>query len=390
MKKFSPFWVFCYTLTIMNKENASREKKTLLRPLLLIFAGVLFFAGWFFLSNLLEAQRVVYDRNAAAVLVSEEAPAVVPKLDVLAYEKKMNAVVHNVLLSGATSTNPADLVFSTTTNSSLWPVKAVYPNVGALLPFNRIVAYYGNLYSKNMGCLGEYPEDEMLSRLDNEVAKWERADPRTPVIPALHYIAATAQGSPGKEGKYLLRMPDDQIDEVLRIAKKRNAIVFLDLQVALSNLQTELPYIEKYLKMPQVHLGIDPEFSMKTGAKPGSVVGTYDAADINYAANYLAKLVRENNLPPKVLIVHRYTQAMVTNYKRIKPLPEVQIVMHMDGWGPAAKKINTYEQFIYSEPVQFTGFKLFYKNDIFDAGTSLMTPKELLKLTPQPMYIQYQ
>src|SRR5579875_2548373 len=32
-----------------------------------------------------------------------------------------------------------------------WPVKnAPYPLAGALLPFNRIVAYYGNLYSKKM------------------------------------------------------------------------------------------------------------------------------------------------------------------------------------------------------------------------------------------------
>ena len=34
---------------------------------------------------------------------------------------------------------------------NLWPVQTVYPNAGAILPFNRIVAYYGNLYSKKMG-----------------------------------------------------------------------------------------------------------------------------------------------------------------------------------------------------------------------------------------------
>jgi hypothetical protein len=135
---------------------------------------------------------------------------------------------------------------------------------------------------------------------------------------------------------------------------------------------------------------MDPEFSMKHGIRPGKVVGTYDAADINFAANYLAKLVRDNNLPPKVLVVHRYTQKMVINYQEITPLPEVEIVMHMDGWGGAAKKLNTYQQFIYKEPVQFTGFKLFYKNDIFVKGTVLMTPDELLKLRPKPVYIQYQ
>ena len=81
---------------------------------------------------------------------------------------------------------------------------------------------------------------------------------------------------------------------------------------------------------------------------------------------------------------------MVTNYKLIIPLPEVQIVMDMDGWGPKAKKINTYKQFIYPQPVQFAGFKIFYKNDILEKGTTLFTPEELLKLRPIPIYIQYQ
>ncbi|MFA6586082.1 MAG: hypothetical protein WCS86_02885 [Candidatus Paceibacterota bacterium] len=274
--------------------------------------------------------------------------------------------------------------------SHLWPVKTVYPNAGAILPFNRIIAYYGNLYSKGMGVLGQYEEKEMLERLDAEVKKWNIADPSTPVIPALHYIAVVAQGSAGQDGKYRARMPDSEIDKVLAIAAKINAIVFLDIQVGLSNLQTEVPLLEKYLKMPQVHLGVDPEFSMKNGIRPGKVVGTYDATDINFTANYLSKIVKENNLPPKILIVHRYTQNMLTNYKEIKPLPEVQIVMHMDGWGGAAKKINTYRQFVYKEPVQFTGFKLFYKNDILTPGTTLMTPNDLLKLSPQPVYIQYQ
>ena len=34
--------------------------------------------------------------------------------------------------------------------SGRWPVRDSFAAPGALLPFNRIVAYYGNLYSKNM------------------------------------------------------------------------------------------------------------------------------------------------------------------------------------------------------------------------------------------------
>jgi hypothetical protein len=139
-----------------------------------------------------------------------------------------------------------------------------------------------------------------------------------------------------------------------------------------------------------VHLAIDPEFAMHNGQAPGSVVGTYSSADVNYAINHLSKIVQDNDLPPKVLIVHRFTQNMVTGYANIKPTPEVQVVMDMDGWGSPAKKLNTYQQFIHLQPVQFTGFKLFYKNDLKPPSTRMLTPAELLKLSPQPLFIQFQ
>lgn len=292
---------------------------------------------------------------------------------------------------GTTNSTTSSATRATSTTKELWPVKnAVYPKVGAILPFKRIVAYYGNLYSKKMGILGEYEPDEVLRKLQSQVKEWEVADPATPVQPALHYIAVVAQGSAQKDGTYRARMPHEQIEKVLEMAKKINAIVFLDVQVALSDLQRELPPLEKYLSMPNVHLGIDPEFSMKTGNKPGSVIGTMDAADINFAATYLAGLVQKHDLPPKVLTFYRFTRNMVTNYKNIKTIPEVQMVLTMDGWGHQARKIGTYKSFVYPEPIQFTGFKLFYKNDLKQENSRLMTPSEVIKLTPAPIYIQYQ
>lgn len=276
-------------------------------------------------------------------------------------------------------------------SSGKWPVKTDFmPMPGSILPFKTIIAYYGNLYSKQMGILGELPRDQMIAKLKSEIAKWKAADSTLDIQPALHYIAVTAQQAPGAAGKYRLRMPFKEIDKVLDMAKEINAIVFLDIQVGKSTIQQELPEFEKYLKMPNVHIGMDPEFSMKSGHAPGQVVGTYDAADINYVTNYMAKIVRENNLPPKILVVHRFTQRGVTNYKNIKTQPEVQVVMHMDGWGAPARKVNTYKQFIYKEPVEFTGFKLFYKNDVIRSKARLMTPEELLALKPRPVYIQYQ
>jgi hypothetical protein len=272
-----------------------------------------------------------------------------------------------------------------------WPVKnQPFPRKGAILPFKRIVAYYGNLYSKKMGILGEVPPKELWTKLKSELKAWELADPSTPVLPAIHYIAAVGQGTPMKDGSYCKRMPDAQIDSALAIAAMGNAIVFLDLQVALSTVKKEVPLIEKYLKLPQVHLGIDPEFSMKEGHVPGKKIGYMNADDINFCSDYLAKLVRKNNLPPKILIVHRFTQGMVKNYKGIKLHPEVQIVMNMDGWGEPILKFSTYKSYIAREPVQFTGFKLFYKNDLRKKPNKMITPAELMKLKPQPIYIQYQ
>lgn len=271
-----------------------------------------------------------------------------------------------------------------------WPQKFPYPLPGAVLPFHRIVAFYGNLYSKKMGILGEIPKKEMLAKLKGEVAKWQAADTTINVIPALHYIAVTAQGAPGKDGKHRMRMPSSQIDTMINWAKEINGLVFLDIQVGHSTVREEVPPLEKYLRLPQVHLGIDPEFSMKGGNIPGKKIGTFSAEDVNTAIDDLAVLVKKYNLPPKILIVHRFTQGMLTNYREIKKVPEVQVVIDMDGWGDKILKKSSYLQYVYREPVEFAGFKLFYKNDTKTGANQLYTPQELLKFTPKPIYIQYQ
>jgi hypothetical protein len=308
-----------------------------------------------------------------------------------AYDAKALAIANLTTISIKHVVNSSTIYYTTSTRPIGWPVRnAAYPNEGALLPAHRIVAYYGNFYSTQMGVLGQYPEQQVLSMLASTSAMWAAADPSTPVIQALDYIVVTAQGSAGSDGKYRLRMPDDQIEKAITMANQINGVVFLDIQVGLSNVETEVPLLEKYLALPNVELSLDPEFDMHNGERPGTVIGTMDASDINFAAQYIANLVREYNLPPKILVVHRFTDDMVTNTSAIKPLPEVQVVMDMDGFGFPAKKINTYEQVIVPYPVQFTGFKLFYHNDTLGPLGHLMTPEEVLKLSPQPSYIQYQ
>jgi len=271
----------------------------------------------------------------------------------------------------------------------VWPVKSPDPLPGAILPAKRIVAFYGNPLSKRMGILGELPPEDMLARLDSEVVAWNAADPSTPVQPALHLIAVVASDAPGPSGKYRTRMDSALIERVYGWAQRRNALLFLDLQVGQGTLQEELPRLAKFLKRPDVHLGIDPEFSMKHGEKPGKKIGTFDAADVNYASRFLQELVTAESLPPKVLVIHRFTRDMLTGYKRIELDARVQIVVNMDGWGPQWMKEDSYRAYVQRYPVEYTGFKLFYKNDRKKGG-KLMSPLSVLALNPRPFYIQYQ
>jgi hypothetical protein len=227
----------------------------------------------------------------------------------------------------------------------------------------------------------------MLRKLDAEVAAWNRIDPAHPVKPALHLIVLVANAHPGPNGRYRTRHDSAMIERVYGWARSRDALLFVDLQVGRSTLEYELPWIEKFLVRPDVHLGIDPEFSMKKGGVPGQRVGTYDASDINYAVRYLANLVDRYHLPPKILVVHRFTRAGVTNTKKIVLDPRVQIVMDMDGFGAPWVKRDTYWRDIKREPVQFTGWKQFtrLRND------NPPTPRgDILRLWPVPLYIQLQ
>ena len=300
----------------------------------------------------------------------------------------------SLIVSTTTTAAPSLLRYSSSTNvtvdGALWPKAAAYPHGGAVLPYKRILAYYGNFYSRQMGILGELEPEAMLDRLAEAQAQWEKADPTTPVLPAIEYIAMVAQAEAGRDGMYRAVMPDAEIEKAYDLAKKINGVMILDIQVGLSTLEVELPKFRKYLERPDVFFAIDPEFSMKGGEKPGTVIGTFSAADINYVIDYLSTIVREKQLPPKVLIVHRFTQDMVTEVSKIKPSKEVQVVMEMDGWGPKDLKRATYSHVIEPEPVQFSGLKIFYKNDLKAPSTGLLTPEDVLNLNPRPIYIQYQ
>lgn len=249
----------------------------------------------------------------------------------------------------------------------------------------RWVTYYGNPLSKRMGVLGELPPERMMDRLEAQAEEWRRADPGTRVQPALELVATVASDQPGPGGLYRTRMPDALIQKVLDWARSRGWPLILDVQVGHSIVREEVERLRPFLEQPDVHLALDPEFDMPRGRVPGTRIGTSDAEDVNVAIIMLADIVEKKKLPPKLLLVHRFTEKMLMRHHLVRLDPRVQVAIIMDGFGHPALKRKIYRVIVRKEPVQFGGFKLFYKND-----KPLMKPAEVLTLDPVPSVIIYQ
>jgi hypothetical protein len=266
-----------------------------------------------------------------------------------------------------------------------WPTH-VPADSDAIFPEHRVVAYYGNPLSKRMGILGEIRPDSMLARLERISQEYADADPATPVAPALELVAIVAQASPGPRNLYRLRMADTLIRRVIGWADSRKYLVILDIQAGFSTMDEELPFLLPYLEHPNVHLALDPEFSMRaSGKKPGTVIGSIDAKEANKVIQAVDSFVREKKLPPKFILIHRFTRNMVRNSAEIAPTSKVQIVMDMDGFGGKRLKRDSWQAYIRNFPVQYTGIKLFYKND-----KPLFQPSEVIAFKPSPLFVMYQ
>jgi hypothetical protein len=256
---------------------------------------------------------------------------------------------------------------------------------GSLFPDHRIIAYYGHPSTPLMGILGEYSKEELLQVLMEQVAEYEAADPDTTVIPAFELIATVAQPEPQSDGTYLLYTGDPWIQEYVDFTAENNMLLFLDLQIGHSTIRDQLGLIWHWLQYPHVHVAIDPEFATGPTHPPGTIIGGVDAGHVNIAIEALSELVIQNDLPPKILILHQFTEQMIRNKEDIRLQPGVDFVLHMDGWGYTEAKVANYHHFVRDQLIQWGGFKIFYRQDI-----PVMTAEEVLSMEPPPLFISYQ
>ncbi|TLS36840.1 hypothetical protein [Pseudalkalibacillus caeni] len=250
---------------------------------------------------------------------------------------------------------------------------------------HRLVTFYGHPDSTKMGILGEMQPDALMAKLKEQTQKYSNADPAHPAVPMIELITTVAQRTPGPNGLYYHMTSEEDIEKYVQLAKENNALLMLDVQLGRDNALHQAKLVEKWLKLPFVHLAIDTEFHVDEGQTPGIDLGQVDGAEIQETVEYVSKLVEENNLPDKVVLVHQFTDKAVANKQEIKPTENVEVALNFDGYGPSAVKMSLYRKFVRNDAVQYGGFKIFYQKD-----NPVLTPEEVLKLDPNPAIINYQ
>jgi hypothetical protein len=252
-----------------------------------------------------------------------------------------------------------------------------------ILPRFRVVAFDGAPQDPGLGALGVGSPRQATSRLLAQAARYAR--PGHPVLPAMELIATVVQADPGLDSLYRMRQSRAVINRYLRAARRARALLVLDIQPGRASFVSELRAYRRWLRLPDVGLALDPEWSVRAPNRPGQEIGSTDATAVNRVAAAMSRIVRAGNLPQKLLIVHRFTTGMVAHADKLRTYPGVATVLNTDGYGTRADKATRYEQLAKRTPGIANGFKLFYHED-----TGLMTPRQVLKLRPAPEVVVYE
>ena len=256
-----------------------------------------------------------------------------------------------------------------------------------IFPTYRLVGYAGLTGAASLGRLGTGPLDQRVNELEKRARPYAAG---RKIMPVLEVITTIVHATPGDDGKYRSRISHDQIETYLRAARKRKALLLLNIQPGRSEFLIEAKAYERWLKEPDVGVALDPEWAMDPGQRPGGVYGHTTGAELNQTAEYLAGLVRKHNLPEKVMVYHQVATRVVRKESGLKAHDGVAIIKSVDGLGPPGPKINTYRVVSKTTPKHVhAGFKLFFTEDT-EGGSPLMTPREVLKLKPQPEYVMYE
>jgi len=256
----------------------------------------------------------------------------------------------------------------------------------SVLDNQLVVAYYGQPSSTKMGILGEQGLEESKRKLDETVKTWEAVAGGKTVMPAFHLIYATCY--PDATVGYL---KTETVTRYVEFAAANNMIVILDHQLGKLSVEAAMNTMLPWLKYPNVHLAIDPEWKTPN---PGIELGTITAADVNKAQQMMDDYLAASKLPGKrMLILHQFHARTLADRGDVRAdFPRVDLVHHADGFGPPSLKLDTYRFLAGMKNMPVKGFKLFLPKPwkIKGMDIPMLTPAQVMALTPQPVYISYQ
>ena len=252
----------------------------------------------------------------------------------------------------------------------------------AIFPHYRVVAYYGAPQNHALGALGIGSPDAAGRRLRRQARPYARKT--RPVMLAFELIVTVANADPGADGLYRTRQTNAVVRRYLRAARRAKALLVLDIQPGHADFMDEVRHLDRWLREPDVGLALDPEWHTP-GAQPGTVIGSVDAASVNAVSAHLAKIVRDNDLPEKLFIVHQFTPDMIRGKAQVVQRPGLATTMNVDGFGDRANKVAKYREFTHDGTHFHRGFKLFYEED-----TGLMRPRSVVALQPPPDLVVYE
>jgi len=256
----------------------------------------------------------------------------------------------------------------------------------SVLLSSDILAYYGHPNSRNMGILGRYPIEELDKLLTEQAAEYEKVSNGRRVVKAFYIIYGTVW--PGGDIGIL---GNETLMKYIDYGLKNDILVFIDHQIGRFDPVESLKKMLPYLKYPNVHLALDPEWRT---LKPLVEIGHVTAEEINRAQQVMEDYIIENNIPgERMLVIHQFNYVMIKNRSEVKAnFSRVRLVHCADGFGHPGMKRDSYAFNALADNIPIKGFKLFYNFGIPGAGydNPLMTPKQVYDLVPRPYVIMYQ
>lgn len=247
------------------------------------------------------------------------------------------------------------------------------------------VALYGSVGTDRLGVLGEADVVGSVDRAAEVAADYESFGPT--VVPTFEIIASVASYDAGDDGDYSNEAAHASLWPWIDAADDAGYHVVLDLQSGRQRFPSQITEFEELLLEPHVSVALDPEWRVgPTEVPEGGKIGTVSGAEVNTTVEFLDRLVVANDLPPKMLIVHQFDSGMISDRDIIRGTDNVQIVIHMDGFGTLDLKRETYA-WVASDlpPGAVVGWKNFYDED-----QPTPTPQQTMDNDPIPMFVSFQ